>query len=186
MATGRPRFYWDTAPLIAWITNEKRTDPAEMSGLAEVVEMVDRGKAVLMTSVLWRAEVLNASLTPAQKKRLEAVFDGRSILELAIDGRVMSLASEIRSYHTLSKKKDGLKNIRVPDAIHLASAIHFEAAEFHTFDGARQGGAVGGLLTLDGNVAGHRLKICSPRADQLRLDFGRDALDESAEDSGVD
>lgn len=33
MATGKPRFYWDTAPWIAWITNEQRKDPAEMDGL---------------------------------------------------------------------------------------------------------------------------------------------------------
>jgi predicted nucleic acid-binding protein len=143
-----------------------------MSGLAEVVEMVDRGRAVLMTSVLWRAEVLDVTVTTAQRKRLEAAFDGRSIIELSIDSRVMSLASEIRSFHRSSKKKDVLKNIRVPDAIHLASAIHYEATEFHTFDGARSGGSRGGLLTLNGNVAGHRLRICVPRADQLRLDFG--------------
>ena len=99
MAIGKPKFYWDTAPLIAWITDEKRADPAEMAGLAEVVDMVDRGKAVLMTSVLWRAEVLDATLTKAQKKRLESAFDGRSIIELSIDSRVMALAGEIRSFH---------------------------------------------------------------------------------------
>lgn len=172
MATGRPKFYWDTAPLIAWIIDEKRVDPAEMSGLAEVLDMVDRGKAVLMTSVLWRAEIFDISLTSGQRKRLEAAFDGRSIVELGIDSRVMDLTSQIRSFHKNSKKKDVLKNIRVPDAIHLASAIHFGATEFHTFDGAKADGRSGGLLTLNGNVAGHRLRICSPRAEQLQLIFG--------------
>lgn len=172
MAIGKPKFYWDTAPLIAWITDEKRRDPTEMAGLAEVVEMVDRGNAIVMTSVLWRAEVLDTTLSTAQKSRLEAVFDGRSIIELGIDSRVMKLASEIRSFHSTSRKKDIIKNIRVPDAIHLATAIYFEATEFHTFDGARSGQNPGGLLTLDGNVAGHRLRICAPKANQLRLEFG--------------
>jgi predicted nucleic acid-binding protein len=172
MASGRPKFYWDTAPLIAWITDEKRADPSEMAGLAEVVEMVDRGNAILMTSVLWRAEVLDIRLSLAQKRKLENAFDGRSIIELSIDGRIMDLASQIRSFHLASKKKDAQKNVRVPDAIHLASAIHYEATEFHTFDGAKVGRNTGGLLTLDGNVGGHRLKICTPHADQLRLDFG--------------
>ena len=180
MAIGKPQFYWDTAPLIAWITDEKRADPAEMAGLAEVIDMVDRGKAVLMTSVLWRAEVLDASITPAQKKRLEAAFDGRSILELAIDSRIMKLTGEIRSYHSASKKKDVMKNVRVPDAIHLASAILYEATEFHTFDGVRAGANKAGLLTLDGNVAGHRLRICAPKAEQLQLAFPR-AVDDSAD-----
>ena len=183
MAIGNPKFYWDTAPLIAWITDEKRSDPAEMAGLAEVIDMVDRGKAILMTSVLWRAEVLDASISASQKKRLEAAFDGRSIIELAIDSRIMKLTSEIRSFHVGSKKKDGMKNIRVPDAIHLASAIQYEATEFHTFDGARSGLNKGGLLTLDGNVGGHRLRICTPKADQLQLDFPPSFADDDLGDS---
>lgn len=173
MTIGKPKFYWDTAPLIAWITDEKRVDPAEMAGLAEVIDMVDRGKAVLITSVLWRAEVLDSSISPSQKRRLEAAFAGRSIVELDIDSRIMRLTGEIRTFHNASKKKGTLKNIRVPDAIHLASAIHYEATEFHTFDGARTGANKGGLLTLDGNVAGHRLRICTPTAEQLQLDFPR-------------
>ena len=31
MAIGKPKFYWDAAPLIAWITDEKRSDPTEMA-----------------------------------------------------------------------------------------------------------------------------------------------------------
>lgn len=182
MATGKPRFYWDTAPLIAWITNEKRDDPSEMDGLAEVVEMVERGAAVLMTSVLWRAEVLDLNLSKPQRKRLEETFDGRSFIELSIDGRILDLASEIRTVQRSSKKKDVLKNIRTPDAIHLATAIQYEATEFHTFDGKRSGANPGGLLTLDGNVGGHRLKICVPHANQLRLTFP--ARQDQSEDSG--
>ena len=170
MATGRLLYYWDTAPLIAWITDEKRADPLEMAGLAEVVEMVDRGHAVLMTSVLWRAEVLDMHLTPMQRRRLDAAFDGQNLLELQIDSRIMDLTIQIRSFQRNSKKKDVIKNIKVPDAIHLASAIHYNATEFHTFDGVRTGKNTAGLLTLNGNVAGHRLKICSPRGTQLRIE----------------
>lgn len=178
MATGRLLYYWDTAPLIAWITDEKRADPLEMAGLAEVVEMVDRGRAILMTSVLWRAEVLDLHLTPMQRRRLDATFDGQSVLELQIDSRIMDLASQIRSFHRNSKKKDIAKNIKVPDAIHLASAIHYGATEFHTFDGVRAGKNAAGLLTLDGNVAGYRLRICSPRGTQLRIE---DAIQDDAD-----
>lgn len=182
MASGKAKFYWDTAPLIAWITDEKRADPAEMAGLAEVSELVDTGKAILMTSVLWRAEVFDSSLTTAQKKRLEAAFDGRSIVEIAVDSRVMKLASEIRSFHAGAKRKDALKNVTVPDAIHLATAILYDATEFHTFDGARAAGRKGGLISLDGNVANHRLKICVPKAAQLRLEWGSPT--DSEDDAG--
>lgn len=67
----------------------------------------------------------------------------------------------------------------MPDAIHLASAILYDATEFHTFDGARAGANKAGLLTLDGNVAGHRLKICAPKAEQLIFQ-----IPEAAEDGG--
>lgn len=174
MATGKPKFYWDSAPLIAWITDEQRTDPAEMAGLAQVVDLVDRNKAVLMTSVLWRAEVLDGDLTPGQKRKLEDAFSSGLIQELSIDTRIMQLVGEIRSFHKLNKvNKAAMSNIRTPDAIHLASAIHYGAEEFHTFDGKTGPGKnSAGLITLNGNVAGRVLKICAPMADQLILNFG--------------
>jgi predicted nucleic acid-binding protein len=144
-----------------------------MAGLAEVVDLVEQGKAILMTSVLWRVEVLDSSLTPAQKRRIEDAFTSRSIQELSIDSRVMQLAGEIRSFHHAAKSKSTHTAVSTPDAIHLASAIQYGAMEFHTFDGARSGANPGGLLTLSGNVAGHKLKICKPNAVQLRLDFSQ-------------
>jgi predicted nucleic acid-binding protein len=183
MATGKPKFYWDTAPLIAWIIDEKRDDPAEMDGLTEVIDLVERGKAILMTSVLWRAEVLHGSLTGDQKSNLTRVFQNRYIQELSIDARVMDLAGEIRDFQRKQQSKDVMKNIRVPDAIHLASAIHYEATEFHTFDGKKADGNTKSLLTLDGNVGGHRLKICVPKITQLRLNFGSGLESKDAEDT---
>ncbi len=185
MATGKPQYYWDTAPLIAWIKDEQRDDPSEMDGLADVIEQVEQGKAILMTSVLWRVEVLNDSLSPEQKQKLSAIFQNRYIQELAIDARVMDLASEIRNYHKSNQARpDVMKNIRTPDAIHLASAIHYEATEFHTLDGKKVDGTPKGLLTLSGNVAGHRLIICAPKAEQARLRFPNDDEQSEDEDSG--
>lgn len=189
MATGKLRFYWDTAPIIAWIKDEKREDPSEMDELAEVIDLVERNKAVLMTSVLWRAEVLAGALNDDQKRNLTRVFQNRYIQELSIDARVMDLAGEIRTFHKRNPQHKGvLQNIRVPDAIHLASAIHYDATAFHTFDGKKAGGQKSSLLTLDGNVGGHRLKICVPKADQLRLNFdnshaGQDANTEDASEA---
>jgi len=47
MGTGKPKFYWDSAPLIAWIMDEKRQNPAEMSALAEVIQAVERKDAIM-------------------------------------------------------------------------------------------------------------------------------------------
>jgi integrase len=54
-------------------------------------------------------------------------------------------------------------------AKHLASAIHFEVDEFHTFDEGKKGGR--SLLSLDGDVAGHRLRICKPPVGQMQIKF---------------
>ena len=84
MATGKPRFYWDTVCLIAWITDEERVDPSELDGLAEVIELVEQSKATILMSALWRSEVLSGDLTSLQKKRLKNIFDFRLIEEVGI------------------------------------------------------------------------------------------------------
>ena len=187
MATGKPRFYWDAAPLLAWITDEVRPDSSEMDGLAQIIELVEAGKAILMTSVLWRAEVLQAALSDEQRRLVTRAFQHRYIQELSIDARIMDLASELRSYHKNHGEKDALKNLRTPDAIHLASALQYDATEFHTFDGKKVSGGAAGLLTLNGNVGGRPLKVCVPKAVQLRLNYGSaDANQATDTDQGED
>ena len=90
MATGKPRFYWDTVCLIAWITDEARLDPSESDGLEGVIELAEQGKATILMSVLWRSEILSGDLAASQKKRLKEIFDFRLIEEVGIDSRVMS------------------------------------------------------------------------------------------------
>jgi predicted nucleic acid-binding protein len=172
--TGKPRIYWDTAPLVAWITDEKRS-PEEIAGLEEVAELIERGKIVLFTSAIWRVEVLDSSLTEDQKQTLRKLFDGRHITDVAADSRVFDLAHEIRNYYQIERQKDqNQPKISTPDALHLATAILNHATEFHTFDGATQNGGIGKLIRLSGNVAGYNLKICIPTGKQFRLplDYG--------------
>ncbi len=173
---GKPLFYWDANPLIAWITDEARP-PEEMAGLEEVIKLVEHGKATILTSALWRVEVLDSTLTPMQVSILKKLFEGRHITDVSADSRVLDLAHEIRDYYYVEHKKDpSIPKISTPDSIHLATAILYGAAEFHTFDGATQKGGMGKLLKLNGNVAGHALKICKPVAAQLKLNFGQQDL----------
>ena len=174
--TGSARIYWDTAPLVAWITDEQRS-PEEIAGLEEVVELIERGKIVLFTSAIWRVEILDSSLTDEQKQTLRKLFDGRHITDVAADSRIFDLAHEIRNYYQIEHQKDQSQpKISTPDALHLATAILNDAAEFHTFDGAKQNGGIGKLIRLNGNVAGYNLKICVPSGKQLRLrlDYGNE------------
>lgn len=163
MKNGKKIYYWDTAPILAWVTNETRDDPSEMDGVSETLHQVEAGNAVICTSVLWRAEVLNSTLSTDQKNLISLAFQGQRIQQIAVNFRIMELAMEIRDYHKRNPAKDVIHNISTPDAIHLASAIYSEVDEFHTFDGKKKSGAKAKLLTLDGNVAGHRLRVCTPR-----------------------
>lgn len=164
--------------MIAWITDEQRS-PDEMSGLEEVVELIERGKAILFTSAIWRVEVLDSSLTDEQSATLRKLFEGRQITDVAADSRVFDLAHEIRNHYQIARQQDPSNpKISTPDSIHLATAILHDATEFHTFDGAKQNGGRGKLIKLSGNVAGHNLKICSPTASQLKLNFSQEIANE--------
>jgi hypothetical protein len=59
---------------------------------------------------------------------------------------------------------------RVPDCIHLASAIHYEANEFHTSDGTGAESGRGKLLKLTNPIAEkYELNITVPRTPQPRM-----------------
>ncbi|MCH8262825.1 MAG: hypothetical protein IIA77_07230 [Proteobacteria bacterium] len=73
MAQNQPKYYWDAGLFIAWLKDEKRK-PGEMQGLAEVVSMIDRKDAVLITSVVSRTEVLESTLTQENKGKFDKVF----------------------------------------------------------------------------------------------------------------
>lgn len=80
-----------------------------------------------------------------------------------VNPRVSEKSHFIRDYYD----QKGIK-LSSPDTIQLATAIIFNAEEFHTFDGSGKK-RNGDLLPLSGNVAGHKLKICVPYAQQGSL-----------------
>ena len=156
----KPKYYWDSGIFIAWIIDEKvpPCQPGEMEGLAEIVDEIDSGKAILITSVVTTAEVLEGNLTAEQKKRYELVLQRPSTIRMNVDLRVSELSGEIRDYYRQ-------RNIRLElaDSIHLGTAILTKADELHTFDDK--------LLRFDGNVAGNQLKICRPKGKQIVMRF---------------
>jgi hypothetical protein len=69
---------------------------------------------------------------------------------------------------------DGLPTLEFGDAIHLASAIHYQVDEFVTFDSRdskKPSKAKRAILPLSGNVAGHRLFIAKPVAKTPELEL---------------
>ena len=149
-----PKYYWDSGLFIAWFKDEKRK-PGEMEGLAEVVSMIDKKEAILVTSVITRTEVLESSLSKENKGEFDKLFKRTNCKQVDVDAPISELAHDIREF---CKNSTG-KNLKTPDSTHLATAIIYECHELHTFD-------EDDMISLNGNVAGHNLIICKPKGKQ--------------------
>jgi predicted nucleic acid-binding protein len=161
MRTGRRRkIYWDTTCWLAWLNGEG-TDvwpAAVVQGIEDVVEEVNNGAALLFTSAIFKTEIYVGRLTEARRDDYQRIMRRRNVREMDGTPKVTELASIIREHHD----KEGRK-VHTADAIHLATAIIYQADEFHTMDGLQQGGSKRRkLLSLSGNVAGYPLKIVNP------------------------
>jgi predicted nucleic acid-binding protein len=163
---GKRKYYWDSCAFIAWLTNEKRP-PGELEGLEEIVKQIESRTADLFTSEITKSEVLEGKMTPAQRDAFTKLFQRRNVVTVDVGGRVMAVVKEIREWNS---------KISLPDAIHLATAIVYGADEFHTTDGAGKRKRSGDLVPLNGNVAGHKLTICTPQASQYSLLAGIGAM----------
>jgi predicted nucleic acid-binding protein len=138
-------FCWDSCTYISLLTGEKRT-AEEMKKLHGIEQMVNEGRAVVFTSTVTMVEVLACKMTPEQAKKFKGLIGNPDTPFMPVDTKVAELAHEIRSFY------DG--KVSVPDAIHLATAIHFEAAAFHTYDGCSTRKRPGDLLRLEQPIAG--------------------------------
>lgn len=170
MPARKPLYYWDSCIFIAWLKDEKRP-PREMEGVTEAAEKIHTNQATLMTSVFTRTEVLECTLSEEAKAKFADLFKKRNFQLVDLNSRIADLAHSIRDYYAdrIRKGLDQKPGLTQNDSVHLATAIHYQADEFHTFDDGEKGGM--SLLKLDGNVAGHPLKICKPQAVQMRFGF---------------
>jgi predicted nucleic acid-binding protein len=153
MSKTKPKYYWDANIFLAWLKNEKRK-AGEMEGVAEIVWMVDRNQAVIVTSVVSKSEVLQSSLPPSVQKMFSQIFQRPNLVLVDFSDRIADLAGTIRDFY----KQQGSK-VKLGDAQHLATAIAYQVDEFHTFD-------EDDLIPLSGNVAGNKLIICKPKGTQ--------------------
>lgn len=163
MTSGKPIIYWDTCVLLAWIKDETRQDD-EMEGVYYYADRIFKKHIVLMTSALTDTEILESTLTEEAKKRLGDLFKRPNFQKADVDPKVVQLCAHIRDYYQKQKQHDGLPTLTVPDAIHLSTAIHYNASEFHTFDRNNETNKRRALIPLNGNVAGYPLIVCKPPA----------------------
>lgn len=154
------------------ITAEQRKNQAETAALAALVPQLDKKQLICLVSTLVRVEVLDADLTPQQKNVFTSLLSRKSLIQIKEPSvPIMDLASELRSYYKEQKKQNPLspKTPSTPDAIHLATAIHYECDFFYTLDEKDKPDSCG-LLKLQSPIAGkYLLQIVKPQAIQMGL-----------------
>lgn len=156
------RVAWDACTWIATIIQEKapmKGGEIEDRGLLcnHVIDLAMKKSVEIATSGLSLAEVCkDPSVKGTDEDVLADFFRNEFILILPVDRYVGTLARKLL--------QSGYGALRPPDAVHLATAVIADAAEFHTFDRD--------LLKLDGKIAkpgGGTLMIRKPPAPPPRL-----------------
>ena len=160
--------YWDSCVFLAWLKDEDRPG-TEMADLASVVEEIGKNNFHLITSVTTKIEVLPKRSGENVITRFNELFKQKNVDAVIIDERIANKASEIREYYIEESKRTKERALGFADTLHLATAIIREASIFHTFDDGKSNNR--SLLKLDGNVAGHPLKIEKPHTRQGTFDF---------------
>ncbi len=161
MGSGNNIIYWDSAVFIAYFTQETTRTKEELAGIDQVVDAFDKGKCVLVTSMITKAELLPAKLGVENYARLSDLWQRKQFQAVEVTEAIIDLANEIRGFYAAK----GEKVPATPDSIQLATAIKIGVDVFQTFDGGKKRG----LLQMDGNVAGHHLSIKVPFVPQTNL-----------------
>ncbi|MEE9443509.1 MAG: type II toxin-antitoxin system VapC family toxin [candidate division Zixibacteria bacterium] len=157
-----PLVYLDSCIFIAWLKNEQRKNPEETKGISEIMRLIDDNKVRMITSAVTRAEVLRCTLSVKAQRDFDNVLQRRNVVVASTDHNMYTLTHDLRDFYQNIKDQENLPTLSVPDAIHLATAIHYEVETFYTFDGKDKPGKSRALLPLDGNVAGYDLKVKKP------------------------
>lgn len=152
-----PKFCWDSCVFIALLTGEERPQE-DTDGLREVVDLVDRRQATIITSSLVRSEVFDDASDPTSRQRFEDLFKRPSCVLVDVNRAISDKAGQLRAQCRASGRR-----LETPDAIFLATALLFKVDALHTFDTK--------LLALSGNPAVGELVVTKPHAVQTILDL---------------
>ena len=149
--TDRKKVYWDACAWLGLLNGE--TDKAQE--LEVVWEKAKHGELEIWTSAFCIAEVYKVKceggktgLSPENDDKINDLFDQDWVYIVQVDLAIARLAkSLLRSQAKLSKPSDG---------IHLATAIHWNVDQLHTWDASD-------LLGIVCNRSdGEPLEICKP------------------------
>ncbi len=116
------RYYIDSNIFIAYLSKEE----GYYSFSENTFKQLDKGAISGVFSSIMYSEVISISKNPKSGEIIQRFVDhfGKKLVEVPSDKNICLLAAEIRAKH----------NIKLPDAIHLASAIETKTDIFVTAD----------------------------------------------------
>ncbi len=146
MPNDPPAVYWDACCFIARIKREK----GRIEDVEQLTSLAENDKLLIVTSTITIAEVLQEPKISLPRDdgfiSIKDYFQHPWIILRAVDRRTAEAAADIR------RSYEGLK---LPDAIHLATAARWSIKAFHTYDDR--------LLPKDGKIGTPPLRIITPR-----------------------
>lgn len=156
MTGTKPIIGWDTSTLLKWLEprKEKTGDIVlshdEILAINNIILQAERNELTIILSVVWQIEILLSKRTFEETERLQLALKSPSFQTLSVDTKIAKIAHDIRDMADQEGRK-----IKTADAIHMATAIHHDVAQFHTFDEK--------LIGLSQKPTVFNLEICKPK-----------------------
>lgn len=169
------RVYWDACAWLGLLNGEA----GRQQHLEHVWRKAELGEAEIWTSVFCIAEVYRvkcednwAALSPENDANIDALFEQDFVKTVQVDFDIARLAKRLLRTHEKLRKPS--------DAIHLATAVHWNLEQLHTYDGSD----LLGLVVKTAN--GAELNICKPHMIDGEHLFNREGgpSDERPESAG--
>jgi|SRR3954468_10874151 predicted nucleic acid-binding protein len=152
-----PVIYWDSCIYITWLMDDKTYGEATLAAISERLRENAAGKNMVITSTITLIEVLACKIPQDAERQFRQSFRGGDQIAYDVDAAIALKARELRAHYlTTSGRK-----LATPDAIHLATAIVYNADYLYTFDDKLL------KLTKDSAVVG--MEICHPFVEQASL-----------------
>jgi predicted nucleic acid-binding protein len=127
----KPIIYWDACIFYAFFKGEEHK-PGELEEIKKQAQLIDANQLILITSAITLTEVLSGKLPADKKDVFPDLFKRPNILCIETTLKIARLGHQIRDYYKCHTDFGG-KTVSTPDAIHLASAITYDADVFYNF-----------------------------------------------------
>ena len=119
---GAPVYYWDSCVFIHLLQGTKGQI------LDDLADMARERKIKLVTSTITETEVIKWPKAIEQDSstdlEISKFFKNEWIIRRSVDPLVAAIARRLRSNH----------NLKLPDAVHVATAIYYQVDALHSFD----------------------------------------------------